>query len=140
MLVIDISLSGSTFMQRFYRIHCAFRNPGFADHRPRLLRLIERHGNFHATTRNHIGQTLLHTVCMPSTYSVTHRKKMRRHSHHFFYHQSKSTESPEYCEWTNEGNNAKAFTDALLEMLIRKGADFQQPDDNGAVSKNSAAG
>jgi hypothetical protein len=116
-----------------YRVHCAFRNPGFADHRPRLLRLIERHGSFHATARNRIGQTLLHTICMPSTYSVTHRKKNRRHSHHFYYHQIDPAEMPKYREWTSEGNNAKPFTDALLEMLIRKGADFQQPDDNGPL-------
>jgi len=114
-------------LQRFYRVHCAFHTPGFADHRPRLLRLIELHGDFHATARNRVGQTLLHTICSRATYERKHSRKRSRYPN-----------QPD--SWTTSTNRAQSFTDSLLEMLIRRGADFQRPDDNGQIWSTALRG
>ena len=65
------SVSGSTFLQRLYRICCTSKDwDKLEQHWSCLLRLAEDNGSFHATTRNNAGQTLLHTLCSRMTYQV----------------------------------------------------------------------
>ena len=118
--------AGSTFLQRFYRIHCAFHTPGFVDHRPRLLRLIELHGAFHTSARNDAGQTLLHTLCSRETYQV--RRSVRRRL------PNGSVVFDEVRDCTAVNNRSKHLAGQLCRLLQRAGADFNSPDNNGQQS------
>ena len=115
--------SGSTFLQRLYRICCtALDLDSLMEHWPRLLHLAERHSAFHTTTRNRAGQTLLHTICSRATYQV--RRAVRR---------LLPDGSMVFDEVLDMGvmNRAPELADKLCRLLQRAGADFNSPDKNG---------
>jgi hypothetical protein len=113
--------SGSTFLQRLYRICCTSLDlDSLMEHWPRLLRLAERHGAFHAATRNDAGQTLLHTICSRATYTVCRLIVLN---------------GIRGC--TSIDNQAPELTSKLCRLLQRAGADFNSPDSNG---QKTAAG
>jgi hypothetical protein len=116
--------SGSTFLQRLYRICTTHDYNGLKEHRPRLLRLIELHGDFHAETRNQAGQTLLHTICSLATYEV------RRQSYTRFLPNGVVVPH-EAHDYTFVINRAHQFTDKLCLLLQRAGADFSSSDNSG---------
>jgi hypothetical protein len=112
------------------------KTTGFTDHRARLMRLIEPQVAFHVATRNHAGQTLLHTICSKDTYTVKHReKKHRGKSCHYVNPKLK-----EYSEWTSVNNHMAEFTDQLCVLLQRRGADFHSPDNSGEQRHAMAVG
>ena len=121
--LFDLALAGSTFLQRFYRVHCTMNATGITDHRARLLRLIESQVAFHVATRNHAGQTLLHTICSKDTYSVKPRLQ------YFFVWMYPHV--PERYEQTSTNNRTPAFSDELCTLLLKHGADFNVPDKEG---------
>jgi len=98
-----LSPSGSTGLQRFYRVLCSTGKRSFTDHWPRLLELVEQQLAFHFSARNHAGQTLLHTICSEATYT----------------------------NWYTISGSFIPCVDQLCEMLQRAGADFLAPDNNG---------
>jgi len=92
------------------------KTTGFTDHRARLMRLIEPQVAFHVATRNHAGQSLLHTICSKDTYSV---KPRVQHFFHWMYPQL-----PERYEQISTNNRTPGFTDELCTLLLKHGADF----------------